>query len=186
MSTTFKKAMKQKLLDLKEQILTLLVSESDEFQEIVDDMEPKDLADIAADDIDRRILEVLGSQEIKRLQLIDSALGRMENGDYVIFYDIRGEREIQITESLIQPDFAHFPIKDDTVMNFVTMIEYSSELNVKVAFPPVGKIHNTLAEVVSNASIRLCKISESEKAVHVGYFMNSLVTINRRLLKRIY
>ena len=82
MSTTFKKAMKQELLDLKERILRQLVSESDEFQEIVDDMEPKDLADIAADDIDRRILEVLGSQEIKRLQLIDSALGRMENGHY--------------------------------------------------------------------------------------------------------
>lgn len=82
MSMTFKQAMKKKLLDLKEQILRQLASESDEFQEIVDDMEPKDLADIAADDIDRRILEVLGSQEIKRLQLIDSALGRMENGHY--------------------------------------------------------------------------------------------------------
>jgi RNA polymerase-binding protein DksA len=82
MSTTFKEAMKSKLMDLKEQILRQLASESDEFQEIVDDMEPKDLADIAADDIDRRILEVLGSQEIKRLQLIDSALGRMENGHY--------------------------------------------------------------------------------------------------------
>lgn len=82
MSTTFKQAMKKELLDLKEQILRQLASESDEFQDIVDDMEPKDLADIAADDIDRRILEVLGSQEIKRLQLIDSALGRMENGHY--------------------------------------------------------------------------------------------------------
>jgi DnaK suppressor protein len=82
MSPTFKHAMKQQLMDLKEQILRQLVSESVEFQEIVDDMEPKDLADIAADDIDRRILEVLGSQEIKRLQLIDSALGRMENGHY--------------------------------------------------------------------------------------------------------
>jgi len=82
MSTGFKKAMKEKLLDIKEQILTQLVSESDEFQEIVDDMEPKDLADIAADSIDRRILEVLGAQEIKRLQLVDSALARIENGHY--------------------------------------------------------------------------------------------------------
>ena len=82
MSAGFKEAMKQKLLEIKEQILKQLVSESDEFQEIVDDMEPKDLADIAADDIDRRILEVLGSQEIKRLQHVDSALGRMENGHY--------------------------------------------------------------------------------------------------------
>ena len=82
MSTCFKKAMKEKLFKIKEQILTQLVSESDEFQEIVDDMEQKDLADIAADGIDRRILEVLGSQEIKRLQLVDSALARIENGHY--------------------------------------------------------------------------------------------------------
>ena len=82
MSTGFKKTMKEKLLKIKEQILTQLVSESDEFQEIVDDMEPKDLADIAADGIDRRILEVLGSQEIKRLQLVDSALARIENEHY--------------------------------------------------------------------------------------------------------
>jgi RNA polymerase-binding protein DksA len=84
MDTALKKAMRKKLLEMKEQILRQLVSESDEFQEIVDDMEPKDLADIAADDIDRRILEVLGSQEIRRLQLIDSALGRIENGHYGI------------------------------------------------------------------------------------------------------
>jgi DnaK suppressor protein len=84
MDTAIKKAMKQKLLEMKEQILRQLISESDEFQEIVDDMEPKDLADIAADDIDRRILEVLGSQEIRRLQLIDAALGRIENGHYGI------------------------------------------------------------------------------------------------------
>jgi DnaK suppressor protein len=84
MDTAIKKAMKQKLLEMKEQILRQLVSESDEFQEIVDDMEPKDLADIAADDIDRRILEVLGSKEIRRLQLIDAALGRIENGHYGI------------------------------------------------------------------------------------------------------
>jgi len=99
-------------------------------------------------------------------------LGRMQDGDYVIFYDIRGEREIQITESLTKKDFDHFPLKPDTWLNFVTMIEYSSKLNVKVAFPPSGQIRNTLAETVSQAGKRLCKISESEKAVHVGYFLN--------------
>ncbi len=82
MSKDFKETMRQKLLAVKEQILEQLISESDEFQELVDDMEPKDLADIAADDIDRRILEVLGAQEIRRLQLIDAALGRIENGHY--------------------------------------------------------------------------------------------------------
>jgi DnaK suppressor protein len=82
MAKDFKKAMRAKLLELKEKILRQLAAESGEFKELVENMDPKDLADIAADDIDRRVLEVLGSQEINRLQLIESALARIENGHY--------------------------------------------------------------------------------------------------------
>ncbi len=99
-------------------------------------------------------------------------VGRFQNGDYVIFYDIRGEREIQLTESLTDKRFGHFPVKADLELNFATMIEYHPDLDVKVAFPPEGKIKNTLAEVVSRAGMRLLKIAESEKAIHVGFFMN--------------
>lgn len=99
-------------------------------------------------------------------------VGRMLGGDYVIFYDIRGEREIQLTDSLINPDFSFFDTKPETLLKFVTMIEYSEELPVKVAFPPQGRIKNTLAEMVTKAGRRVCKIAESEKAVHVSYFMN--------------
>jgi RNA polymerase-binding transcription factor DksA len=45
-------------------------------------MQPKDLADIAADDIDRNTLETLSSNDVKRLRLIDSALSRIENERY--------------------------------------------------------------------------------------------------------
>jgi 2,3-bisphosphoglycerate-independent phosphoglycerate mutase len=96
----------------------------------------------------------------------------MLGGDYVIFYDIRGEREIQLTDSLINPDFSFFDTKPETLLKFVTMIEYSEELPVKVAFPPQGRIKNTLAEMVTKAGRRVCKIAESEKSVHVSYFMN--------------
>ena len=82
MDNNFKLKMKQSLLDSKTQILKHLASESEEFQELIEDMKAKDLADIAADDIDRKTLEALGSQELKRLRLIDSALARIENGHY--------------------------------------------------------------------------------------------------------
>ena len=75
--------------------------------------------------------------------------GRLEDGDYVIFYDIRGEREIELTKSLIDKDFSHFPVKKDLSLNFVTMIEYDPVLNVRKAFPPDEKIANTLFEVLS-------------------------------------
>jgi 2,3-bisphosphoglycerate-independent phosphoglycerate mutase len=98
--------------------------------------------------------------------------GRLQDGDFVIFYDIRGEREIELTWSLTDKNFSHFPVQKNLNLNFVTMIEYDSKLKARVAFPAGKKIKNTLAEVISKAGLRLVKISESEKAVHVGYFMN--------------
>ena len=52
------------------------------------------------------------------------------------------------------------------------MIEYASELDVKVAFPPIRGIRNTLPELVSNAGLRQVKVAESEKAIHLRYFFN--------------
>ncbi len=99
-------------------------------------------------------------------------LGRLRQGDYVIFYDVRGEREVELTKSLTAADFQHFPRKKGLLLNFVTMIQYDLSLPVRVAFPPEEKIRNTLAEVIARAGLRLVKIAESEKAVHIGYFFN--------------
>ena len=84
MDAPFKAKMKNALIELKEQILKQLAQESDEFNELIQDIKAKDLADIAADDIDRKTLEVLSTQELLRLQLIESAMGRLENGHYGI------------------------------------------------------------------------------------------------------
>ncbi len=99
-------------------------------------------------------------------------VGRIGRGDSIIFYDIRGEREIEITRSLTDPDFSHFPVEKDLNPRFVTMIEYDPNLRARPAFPKEEKIKNTLAEVVGAAGLRLAKIAESEKAAHIGFFMN--------------
>lgn len=103
---------------------------------------------------------------------LDNPVGRMSENEYVIFYDIRGEREIQITQSLTDPGFSAFPVQPETQLNFVTMIEYSSDLPVRVAFPPEAEVKNTLAEVLSRNGWKVCKIAESEKAVHLTFFLN--------------
>ncbi|MDR2080075.1 MAG: TraR/DksA family transcriptional regulator [Treponema sp.] len=74
--------MEKSLTNLKMEIIANLVSSSEDFKEIVEGMDPKDLADIASDDIDRKMIEALGSQELKRLKLIDSALTRIQQGKY--------------------------------------------------------------------------------------------------------
>lgn len=70
------------LMKTKEDIISSLLSESKEFEDIVDDMEPKDLADLASDDIDKKILEALNQKDLRKLRLIDSALSRVKNGRY--------------------------------------------------------------------------------------------------------
>jgi RNA polymerase-binding protein DksA len=76
--------MDQFLSDQKSQIVSNLIASSEDFKEIVEGMDPKDLADIASDDIDRKMIEVFGTQELKRLKLIDSALTRIKQGKYGI------------------------------------------------------------------------------------------------------
>jgi 2,3-bisphosphoglycerate-independent phosphoglycerate mutase len=98
-------------------------------------------------------------------------VGRIQDGDYVIFYNIRGEREVELSRAFVDPDFPHFPTKDMDV-HFVTMIEYAQDLPVKVAFPPQGEIRNTLSEIVSDHGMKQLKITESEKEIHVSYFLN--------------
>ncbi|MCK5672937.1 MAG: TraR/DksA family transcriptional regulator [Spirochaetales bacterium] len=70
------------LTTTKEVLMASLVSESNEFEAIVDDMDPKDLADLAADDIDKKTLEALNQKDLRKLRLIDSALSRVKNGRY--------------------------------------------------------------------------------------------------------
>jgi len=111
-------------------------------------------------------------EPIVKTRLDGAPIGRIGRGDVVIFYDIRGEREIEITQSLTDPAFSHFAVERDLGLHFVTMIDYDPSLDVRAAFPRDGKIRATLAEVVSRAGLRTAKIAESEKAAHIGFFLN--------------
>ena len=98
-------------------------------------------------------------------------VGRIRDGDYVIFYDIRGEREIELTEAFVADAFPHF-LREPMTTHWATMIEYHPDLDVRVAFPPFGEIPDTLGDVVSKAGLRQCRIVESEKSVHLAFFLN--------------
>ena len=78
----FLKKIEKSLQEYKSEIMNNLIANSKDFKEIVEGLDPKDLADIASDDIDRKMIEALGSQELKRLRNIDSALSRIKEGKY--------------------------------------------------------------------------------------------------------
>ena len=78
----FIQKMETSLLELKSEIVDNLIASSEDFKEIMEGMDSKDIADIASDDIDRRMIEAIGTQELKRLKLIEAALTRIKQGKY--------------------------------------------------------------------------------------------------------
>ena len=74
--------MEKSLVDHKREIVNNLLASNDDFKEIVEAMDPKDLADVASDDMDRKMIEAIGSQDLKRLRMIDAALTRIQHGKY--------------------------------------------------------------------------------------------------------
>ena len=99
-------------------------------------------------------------------------VGRIADGDAVIFCCRRGEREVELTEAFTQPHFPHFPRPPLSQLDFIILTLYHEKfVNLPVAFAPT-KIEGTLAETISRAGLRQLHTSESEKFAHVTFFFN--------------
>lgn len=104
--------------------------------------------------------------------VIHNQRGRIKNGDTVVFCCRRGEREIQLTESFVEPHFENFPRQYLKDLLFVPMTLYHEKFTqLKPIFQPVIPA-NTLGEILSRSGKRQLAASESEKEAHVTYFFN--------------
>lgn len=97
-------------------------------------------------------------------------VGRMQNGDAVIFYNFREDSVRELTSAFVSERFDRFA-RSRLDLEFVTMTEYEKGLPVKVAFSSLDVAH-TLAGVISDAGLRQLHIAETEKYAHVTYFFN--------------
>jgi 2,3-bisphosphoglycerate-independent phosphoglycerate mutase len=99
-------------------------------------------------------------------------IGRIRNGDSVIFCCRRGEREIELTEAFTEVGFPHFPRPDLQNLTFVILTLYHEKFkDLPVAFAPT-KIIETLGETISRAGLSQLHTAESEKFSHVTFFFN--------------
>jgi 2,3-bisphosphoglycerate-independent phosphoglycerate mutase len=99
-------------------------------------------------------------------------IGRIKDGDSVIFCLRRGEREVQLTEAFVDPEVGNFRRANFTHLPFVILTLYHEKFkDLPVAFAP-RKINNTLAETISHAKLRQLHVSESEKFAHITFFLN--------------
>lgn len=98
-------------------------------------------------------------------------VGRMQDGDLVVFACRRGEREIQLTESLTQAEFDHFERTGFPSLQFFPLVDYHPSLKLDPLFP-VKTVEPNLGQVVSNAGLSQLRIAESEKFAHITYFLS--------------
>ena len=82
MNKEFLKKMKEYLLEQRKTLLASLADQSEDMRSLVKTVESGDEADVAADVIDRTLLTALGEPDANRLQQIDNALDRINQGTY--------------------------------------------------------------------------------------------------------
>lgn len=97
---------------------------------------------------------------------------RIEKGDVVVFFNIRGDRARQITKALFQVGDIPFET-EELDLHYVTFTDYDDTFNsfAHVAFPPT-RLKNTIGEYVSAQGLKQLRVAETEKYPHVTYFFN--------------
>ena len=99
-------------------------------------------------------------------------VGRIKDGDSVIFCCRRGEREVELTEAFTDPNFPNFDRLPLDNLKFVIFTLYHEKFkDLPIAFAPT-RVQGTLAEIVSGAGLSQLHIAESEKFAHVTFFFN--------------
>jgi 2,3-bisphosphoglycerate-independent phosphoglycerate mutase len=108
--------------------------------------------------------------------IVDSSgepVGRIKDGDVVIFFNFRGDRAIEISRTFTEPEFDEFdrgPLPD---VLFAGMMEYDGDAHIPPNFlvqPP--DIEKTLSEYLCASGITSFAVSETQKFGHVTYFWN--------------
>ena len=99
-------------------------------------------------------------------------VGRIADGDSVIFCCRRGEREIELTDMFTDPGFAQVPRRPLKDLYFAIMTLYHEKFkDLPIAFAP-SHVEMPLAQVISQAGKSQFHCAESEKFAHVTFFFN--------------
>ena len=104
------------------------------------------------------------------------AVGSVEDGDAVVYFNFRGDRALEMTAAFETPsngDFPHFDRKKVPNVFYAGMMEYDGDLHIPnnyLVTPPA--IDRTMGEYLAKTGVRTLAISETQKYGHVTYFFN--------------
>jgi 2,3-bisphosphoglycerate-independent phosphoglycerate mutase len=100
-------------------------------------------------------------------------VGRVQDGDSVVFFNFRGDRALEITAAFEEDEFPHFDRGQRPQVVYAGMMEYDGDLHVPRRYlvaPPA--IDRTVGQFLCASGVRSMAISETQKFGHVTYFFN--------------
>lgn len=103
----------------------------------------------------------------------DKPIGKIRNGDGVIFMNFRGDRAIEISQAFEDKEFNKFDRVEVPEVFYTGMMEYDGDSHIPKNFlvePPT--IERTLSQYLCAEGVTSFAISETQKFGHVTYFWN--------------
>ena len=102
-----------------------------------------------------------------------NAIGTVNDGDSVIFFNFRGDRAIEISKAFDEEVFDKFDRVRYPKVIYAGMLEYDGDAHIPSRFlvnPP--EITNTMGEFLAASGVKQAAVSETQKYGHVTYFWN--------------
>ncbi|EQA64690.1 2,3-bisphosphoglycerate-independent phosphoglycerate mutase [Leptospira alexanderi] len=100
-------------------------------------------------------------------------VGKIQDGDSVVFTNFRGDRAIEISLAFTEKNFDKFNRGPLPNIVYAGIMQYDGDLKLPERFlvaPPA--INRTLGEYMANSEIAQYALSETQKYGHVTYFWN--------------
>jgi 2,3-bisphosphoglycerate-independent phosphoglycerate mutase len=100
-------------------------------------------------------------------------VGRIVDGDSVVYFNFRGDRAIEISRAFEDDAFDKFDRVRWPQVVYAGMLEYDGDLHIPkryLVLPPA--IRHTMGEYLCASGVRQLAISETQKYGHVTYFWN--------------
>jgi 2,3-bisphosphoglycerate-independent phosphoglycerate mutase len=101
------------------------------------------------------------------------SVGRIEDGDAVVFFNFRGDRAIEISRAFEDRDFHEFDRGRVPAVFYAGMMQYDGDAQIPKQFlvePPA--IDSTVSQYLCAAGVTSYAVSETQKFGHVTYFWN--------------
>ena len=111
---------------------------------------------------------------VKPIVVVDEkgeAIGKLKEGDVVIFFNFRNDRAKELTIALTQKDLPEFGMKT-IPLHYCTMTPYDATFKGMHIIYPKENTNRTIGEVLAEAGKKQLRIAETEKYAHVTFFFS--------------